>query len=85
VVRADLIHASSLRQVASRRTGRALSEELEFVGVSPVATVPGGSDGWHQPDVNVIVHDVDPAQRQMLHALMDIDVPDRDRLGFLGG
>jgi hypothetical protein len=25
-----------------------------------------------------------PGQRQMLHALMDIDVPDRERLQFLG-
>ena len=52
---------------------------MEFFGA------PKKSDGWRQPDMNVIVDGMDPAQRRMLHALMDVGVPGRDRLDFLGG
>jgi hypothetical protein len=36
--------------------------------------------------VSVIINsgEMDPAQRQMLQALMDVSTPDRDRLEFLG-
>jgi hypothetical protein len=63
---------------------RLTREELEFVGV--ISRRRDSSGGWHQPNVSVIVDSagMDPADRELLQALMDVEVPDRERLRFLG-
>jgi hypothetical protein len=86
VVCAYLIHPSSLRQVASRWAGRALPEELEFVGVG-VSVMTDNRGGWHQPDTAPYELDsiLSAEDTAMLAALMDVGDPGQERMRFLGG